>query len=387
MKYDFDRIIERRGTNSEKWDVSDGELPMWVADMDFATAPEIIDALKKRADHGIFGYSGIPDEWYEAYISWWKKRHQFTIDREWLVFTTGVIPGISSIIRKLTTPAEKVLVQTPVYNIFFNSIINNGRQVKESPLLLKDDHYEMDFEQLEKDLSDPQTSLMLLCNPQNPGGRIWTKDELAKVAELCARYDVRVVSDEIHCDITAPGTSYVPFAGVSDTAGDISVTLISPSKAFNIAGLHSAAVFAANKKIRHMVWRGLNTDEVAEPNAFAVTAAVAAFTKGGEWLDALNGYIDKNKKMATDYINTRIKGIRPIQGNATYLLWMDIRDLPENGAGFCEFLREKTGLILSDGKIYGRAGKGFLRMNLACPESVLEDGLSRLKTGAELYQK
>ncbi len=387
MKYDFDRIIERRGTNSEKWDVSDGELPMWVADMDFVTAPEIIDALKKRADHGIFGYSGIPDEWYEAYISWWKKRHQFTIDREWLVFTTGVIPGISSIIRKLTTPAEKVLVQTPVYNIFFNSIINNGRQVIESPLLLKDDHYEMDFEQLEKDLSDPQTSLMLLCNPQNPGGRIWTKDELAKVAELCARYDVRVVSDEIHCDITAPGTSYVPFASVSDTAGDISVTLISPSKAFNIAGLHSAAVFAANKKIRHMVWRGLNTDEVAEPNAFAVTAAVAAFTKGGEWLDALNSYIDKNKKLATDYINTRIKGIRPIQGNATYLLWMDIRNLPENGAGFCEFLREKTGLILSDGEIYGRVGKGFLRMNLASPESVLEDGLSRLKTGAELYQK
>ena len=387
MKYDFDRIIERRGTNSEKWDVSDGELPMWVADMDFATAPEIIDALKKRADHGIFGYSGIPDEWYEAYISWWEKRHQFTIDREWLVFTTGVIPGISSIIRKLTTPAEKVLVQTPVYNIFFNSIINNGRQVKESPLLLKDDHYEMDFEQLEKDLSDPQTSLMLLCNPQNPGGRIWTKDELAKVAELCARYDVRVVSDEIHCDITAPGTSYVPFAGVSDTAGDISVTLISPSKAFNIAGLHSAAVFAANKKIRHMVWRGLNTDEVAEPNAFAVTAAVAAFTKGGEWLDALNSYIDKNKKLSTDYINTRIKGISPIQGNATYLLWMDIRDLPENGAGFCEFLREKTGLILSDGEIFGRVGKGFMRMNLASPESVLEDGLSRLKTGAELYQK
>ncbi|MCR5633956.1 MAG: pyridoxal phosphate-dependent aminotransferase [Lachnospiraceae bacterium] len=387
MKYDFDRIIERRGTNSEKWDVSDGELPMWVADMDFATAPEIIDALKKRVDHGIFGYSGIPDEWYEAYISWWKDRHQFTINREWLVFTTGVIPGISSVIRKLTTPAEKVLVQTPVYNIFFNSIINNGRQVTESPLVLKGDRYEMDFEQLERDLSDPQTSLMLLCNPQNPGGRIWTREELIRVAELCARYDVRVVSDEIHCDITAPGTSYVPFAGVSDTARDISVTFISPSKAFNIAGLHSAAVFAANKKIRHMVWRGLNTDEVAEPNAFAITATVAAFSKGGEWLDALNCYIDKNKKLATDYINTRIKGIRPLQGNATYLLWIDIRDLPENGAGFGEFLREKTGLILSSGEIYGQAGKGFLRMNLACPESVLEDGLARLKTGAELFGK
>lgn len=387
MKYDFDRIIDRRGTNSEKWDVSDGELPMWVADMDFATAPEIIDALKKRVDHGIFGYSGIPDEWYEAYISWWKDRHQFTINREWLVFTTGVIPGISSVIRKLTTPAEKVLVQTPVYNIFFNSIINNGRQVLESPLVLKGDRYEIDFEQLERDLSDPQTSLMLLCNPQNPGGRIWTREELIRVAELCARYDVRVVSDEIHCDITAPGTSYVPFASVSDTARDISVTFISPSKAFNIAGLHSAAVFAANKKIRHMVWRGLNTDEVAEPNAFAITATVVAFSKGGEWLDALNCYIDKNKKKAAEYINTQIEGIRGLNGPATYLLWLDIRSLPENGAGFCRFLREKTGLILSSGEIYGQAGKGFLRMNLACPESVLEDGLARLKTGAELFRK
>lgn len=387
MKYDFDRIIERRGTNSEKWDVSDGELPMWVADMDFATAPEIIDALKKRVDHGIFGYSGIPDEWYEAYISWWKDRHQFTINREWLVFTTGVIPGISSVIRKLTTPAEKVLVQTPVYNIFFNSIINNGRQVTESPLVLKGDRYEMDFEQLERDLSDPQTSLMLLCNPQNPGGRIWTREELIRVAELCDRYDVRVVSDEIHCDITAPGTSYVPFASVSDTARDISVTCISPSKAFNIAGLHSAAVFAANKKIRHMVWRGLNTDEVAEPNAFAITATVAAFSKGGEWLDALNCYIDKNKKKAAEYINIQIEGIRVLNGPATYLLWLDIRSLPENGAGFCRFLREKTGLILSSGEIYGQAGNGFIRMNLACPESVLEDGLARLKTGAELFRK
>jgi len=387
MKYDFDRIIDRRGTNSEKWDVSDGELPMWVADMDFATAPEIIDALKKRVDHGIFGYSGIPDEWYEAYISWWKDRHQFTINREWLVFTTGVIPGISSVIRKLTTPAEKVLVQTPVYNIFFNSIINNGRQVTESPLVLKGDRYEMDFEQLERDLSDPQTSLMLLCNPQNPGGRIWTREELMRVAELCAGYDVRVVSDEIHCDITAPGTSYVPFASVSDIARDISVTFISPSKAFNIAGLHSAAVFAANKKIRHMVWRGLNTDEVAEPNAFAITATVAAFSKGGEWLDALNCYIDKNKKKAAEYINTQIEGIRVLNGPATYLLWLDIRSLPENGAGFCRFLREKTGLVLSSGEIYGQAGNGFIRMNLACPESVLEDGLARLKTGAELFRK
>ena len=384
MKYDFDEIVERRGTNSEKWDVAENELPMWVADMDFKSAPEIISALKERTEHGVFGYSGIPDAWYDAYTGWWKKRHDFEIKREWLVFTTGVIPAISSVIRKLSTPAEKVLIQTPVYNIFFNSVINNGRQVLESPLVLNGDRYEMDFERLEKDLSDPQTSIMLLCNPQNPGGRVWSKEELIKVAELCDKYDVKVISDEIHCDIMAPGTRYVPFAGVSETARDISVTCISPSKAFNIAGLHSAAVFAADKKIRHMVWRGLNTDEVAEPNAFAVDAAIAAFTKGEAWLDEMNAYVEKNKQIAAEYIASNINEIRVIYGPATYLLWMDVRSLPEGGKGFSSFLREKTGLVLSDGEIYGHAGNGFLRMNLACPQSVLEDGLSRLKTGVAL---
>ena len=387
MKYDFDRVVDRRGTNSEKWKVADGGLPMWVADMDFETAPEIIAALEKRMKHGVFGYSYVPEEWYEAYIGWWKRRHHFEIGREWLIFTTGVIPAISSMVRKLTTPAEKVLVQTPVYNVFFNSVINNGRQVLDSPLVLKDGRYEMDFEQLEKDLSDPQTSLMLLCNPQNPGGRIWTREELNRVAELCKKHDVRVISDEIHCDIAAPGYEYVPFASVSETAREISVTCISPSKAFNIAGLHSAAVFAANKKIRHMVWRGLNTDEVAEPNVFAVTAAVTAFNEGGEWLDALNAYIEENKQTATEYIEKNIEGIRPLKQPATYLLWLDARSLPEQGRGFSRFLREKTGLVLSKGEIYGPAGEGFLRMNLACPRSFVEDGLKRLQAGTELYRR
>ena len=385
MKYDFDEIVDRRGTNSEKWEVAEGELPMWVADMDFRTAPEIVSALKKRTEHGVFGYSGIPDAWYEAYTGWWKKRHQFEINSEWLIFTTGVIPALSSMIRKLSTPAEKVLVQTPVYNIFFNSIINNGRQVLESPLVLKGDRYEMDFERLEKDLSDPQTSIMLLCNPQNPGGRLWTGDELIRVADLCKQYDVIVISDEIHCDITAPGSSYVPFASVSDTAREISVTCISPSKAFNIAGIHTAAVFAADKKIRHMVWRGLNTDEVAEPNVFAADAAIAAFNKGEEWLNALNAYIENNKQIAVEYITSNINGIRVIYGPATYLLWLDVKELPGGGSRLASFLRKKTGLVLSDGEIYGQAGRGFLRMNTACPRAVLEDGLKRLKTGTDLY--
>ncbi len=387
MKYDFDKITDRSGTNSEKWNVSANELPMWVADMDFEAAPAIISALEKRLKNGVFGYSYIPDEWYAAYIDWWKRRHDFEIKKEWLIFATGVIPALSSIIRKLTTPAEKVLIQTPVYNIFFNSIRNNGRVPLESPLILKDGRYEIDFEQLEKDLSDPQTSLMLLCNPQNPGGRIWTRDELIKIADLCKKYDVRVVADEIHCDIVAPGHEYIPFASVSDTASEISVTCISASKAFNIAGLQSAAVFAENKSIRHKVWRGLNTDEVAEPNVFATAATIAALNEGEEWLDELNEYVDKNKHTAADFINNNIDGIRALYDHATYLLWIDLRGLPGNGAGFAKFLRKKTGLFLSTGEIYGKAGQGFLRMNLACPASFVEDGLKRLKTGVELFKE
>ena len=385
MKYDFDRIIDRRHTDSEKWNIKENELPMWVADMDFETAPEVIAAMEKRLKNGVFGYSYIPDAWYEAYADWWKKRHRFTIEKDWLIFCTGVIPAISSIVRKLTTPAEKVLIQTPVYNIFFNSVLNNGRVPLESPLVIKNGRYEIDFEKLEEGLADPQTSLMLLCNPQNPGGRIWTKEELIRIAELCGKYDVKVVADEIHCDLTAPGYEYVPFASVSDTAREISVSCISTSKCFNIAGLQSAAVFAANKKIRHMVWRGLNTDEAAEPNVFACTAAIAALTEGEEWLNELNSYIDKNKQNATAFINENIPGLKAMYEPATYLLWIDVRDLPGEGKGFYSFLREKTGLFLSEGAIYGKGGEGFVRMNLACPASLVTDGLSRLKKGAELY--
>ncbi len=385
MNYDFDKVIDRRGTCSEKWSVLDNELPMWIADMDFQTAPEVIAALERRVQHGIFGYSGIPDVWYDAYISWWKRRHDFEIERPWLIFCTGIVPAISSMVRKLTTPAEKVLIQTPVFNIFFNSILNNGRQVLESPLVLRDGQYEMDFDRLEENLSDPQTSLMILCNPQNPGGRIWTKEELIRVADLCAKYGVRVISDEIHCDIVTPGEHYVPFASVSDTARDISVTCVSASKAFNMAGLQSAAVFAANPLLRHQVWRALNTDEVAEPNAFAVTATVAAFNEGEAWLNALNDYVESNKQYAVSLMKSILPRIHPICGPATYLLWLDVRDLTESSREFADFLRNEVGLILSEGEIYGKAGQGFLRMNLACPASVMKDGLARLKTGTELY--
>lgn len=385
MPYDFDTVINRKNTASLKWDTDEYELPMWVADMDFQTAPEIREAIEKRAAHGVFGYSVIPDEWYDAYTGWWKKRHGFEMDKDWLIFCTGAIPAISSVVRKITTPAEKVVIMTPVYNIFFNSVLNNGRQVLENKLVYDRNGYHIDFDDLEKKLADPQTSLMLLCNPQNPAGIIWSRETLSRIGELCSKYKVTVVSDEIHCDITDPGCSYVPFASVSEECRNNSITCIAPTKAFNIAGLHTAGVMVPDSYLRHKVWRGLNTDEVAEPNAFAVTAAVAAFEKGEKWLDELRQYIYENKKYAESYISEDIPQIKALPENATYLMWLDITGTGGSSSQLAEFIRSETGLYLSDGKEYGGDGEHFLRMNIACPHSVLKDGLERLKKGIDLF--
>ncbi len=381
MKYDFDSIIDRRNTNSLKWDVGDGELPMWVADMDFKTAPQIIEAVCDIAKKGVYGYSIIPDEWYRAYIGWWEKRHGYKMEKSQLIFATGVIPAISSIVRKLTTPAEKILIQTPVYNVFFNSIINNGRRVLECPLRYEKNEYAIDFDDLEEKLSDPQTAMMILCNPHNPVGKIWSKEELERIGELCFKYSVIVLSDEIHCDLTDPGYGYVPFASVSEKCRDNSVTCIAPSKAFNLAGIQSSAVAVSNRALRNRVWRGLNTDEAAEPNVFAAAAAIAAFTKGDGWLDELRAYIAKNKRTASEFIKTHIPRLKVVESHATYLMWIDCSEAFEDPSRAAKQIREKTGLYLSDGSQYGGNGKNFLRMNAACPKETLLDGLERLKDG------
>ena len=386
MTYDFDIKTDRSGTNSLKWNVSDRELPMWVADMDFPTAPEVRAAILKRAGHGIFGYTVIPEEWYDAYIRWWEKRHHFKMNKDWLIFATGVVPAISSAVRKLTTAGENVLIQTPVYNIFFNSIVNNGRNVMEAPLTYNGKTYAIDWKELEGKLADPQTTLMLLCNPHNPVGKIWDRETLAKIGELCSRYHVTVISDEIHCDLTAPACSYIPFASVSDICRRISVTCVAPTKAFNLAGIQTAAVVVPDENLRHKMWRALNTDEVAEPNAFAVDAAVAAFTKGGPWLDALQAYIAGNKQLASEFINQNLQEIKAVFSEATYLMWIDCGNLPGDGEKICRYLREKTGLYLSEGGQYGKSGEHFLRMNVACPRSLVEEGLNRLQKGLTAYK-
>ena len=366
-----------------KWDVGEKELPMWVADMDFQTAPEITKAIVERAKQGVFGYTLIGDEWYQAYQNWWRERHGLEIQKEWLIFCTGVVPAISSIVRKMTTVGENVVVMTPVYNIFFNSILNNGRNVLESRLKYDGEQYEIDFEDLEEKLKNPQTSLLILCNPHNPVGKIWDEKTLERIGALCARYHVLVLSDEIHCDLTAPGKEYVPFAGVSEECRRNSITCIAPTKTFNLAGIQTAAVFVPDETLRHKVNRGLNTDEVAEPNVFAAMAPVAAFTKGAAWLDNLRTYLWENRKYAQDFIQREIPGMHAVSGEATYLLWIDATNvsLPaevKKTGDLSEYIRQRSGLYLSNGREY-RNGDGFLRMNLACPRSRVIDGLQRLK--------
>lgn len=383
--YDFDKMTDRRGVGSLKWDVPEGELPMWVADMDFETAPPVAEAIRTRAEQGIFGYHVVTEDWYESYIRWWKRRHGFAMEKDWLIFCTGVVPAISSTVRKLTTVGENVLIQTPVYNIFFNSIRNNGRNILESPLVYDGGQYSMDFGDLERKLADPQTTLMLLCNPHNPVGKIWDRETLARVGELCAKHHVLVLSDEIHCDLTDPGCEYVPFASVSEVCRNNSITCVAPTKTFNLAGLQTAAVMVPDPVIRHKLNRGLNTDEVAEPNAFAIGAAVAAFEKGEGWLEELRQYLYENKQLVRQFVKENLPMIRVVPSNATYLLWLDCGAVTEDTEKLCKFIRQDSGLYLTEGEEYGRCGRQFIRMNTACPRERLMDGLNRLKKSVEAY--
>lgn len=381
----FDEVINRRNTGCAKWDMTkEGELPMWVADMDFQTAPQITNALIERAKHGVFGYALKGDEWYEAYKNWWSTRHHFNIEKEWLMFCTGVIPALSSIVRKLTTPAENVVVMTPVYNHFFSSILNNGRNVLESKLKYENGEFDIDFKDLEEKLSNPQTTMMILCNPHNPIGKIWNKATLEKIGNMCCENHVIVVSDEIHCDIVEPEKEYIPFASISEKCKNNSITCVSPTKTFNIAGLQTAAILVPDEGLRNRVNRAINTDEVAEPNVFAAIAPVVAYNEGGEWLDELNKYLWENRKFAENFIKENIKWVFPIKAEATYLMWVDCTSVSTNSEELCDFIREKTGLFVTSGDVY-RNADGFMRVNIACPRSLLEDGLNRLKTGIEQY--
>lgn len=379
MPFDFDNPKNRRNTDSLKWDVGEKELPLWVADMDFETAPVVKEEILKVAERGIFGYSNLPDEYFESISGFFDRRFGYKPNPADMVYSNGIVAAISSMVRKLTTPAENVLIQSPVYNVFYNSILNNGRNIISSDLVYEGGEYKIDFSDLEEKLSNPQTTLMILCNPHNPVGKIWTREELSKIGELCKKHSVTVISDEIHCAFTVPGKKYIPFASVSDTCAEISATCVSNSKSFNLAGLQSAAVIVKNPTLRHKIWRGLNTDEVGEPNVFAVRANIAAYNFGDEWLDAVVEYIFENKRFACDYINDNIPELRADFSEATYLLWVDISGCNMDSRDFAKELREKTGLYISNGAAYGRSGEKFIRINLATSREILTRALTMLR--------
>ena len=368
----------RVNTGSYKWDSRPDTLPLWVADMDFATAPCIIDALQRRVAHGVFGYTLVTDPYYEALTGWFASRHGYRFRREQVIYTSGVVPAISAIIKALAAPGDGVIVQTPVYNCFFSSIRNNGCRVVENPLSridLPDGRftYKMDFDKLEQVAADPTVKLLLLCNPHNPAGRLWRRDELIRLAEICAANGVRVVSDEIHCELTAPGTRYTPYGPIDPEA----IICLSPSKAFNTAGLQIANIVCPTGEIRALIDRAININEVCDVNPFGVEALKAAYTDEGEkWLGEVRAQIWANYDYLLGFMKERFPQCPVSVREATYLPWIDISALHESADSLEEELLDRAGVWLNSGTMYGR--DGFLRINIACSPELLAEALRRV---------
>lgn len=378
MKYDFDKTTDRRSTNSYKWDSApEGVLPMWVADMDFRTAPAIIDALQKRVAHGIFGYTRVPDAYYDAVTAWFSRRHGWDIDREWIIYTSGVVPAVSAVIKALTVPGDKVIVQTPVYNCFFSSIRNNGCEIVSNPLRRTADTYEMDFDALERCAADPRAKVMLLCNPHNPAGRVWTSDELTRLGNICLRNGVTVVADEIHCELVYQGFKYTPFASLSDAFLHRSVTCVSPSKAFNIAGLQIANIVTFDADLRRRIDKAININEVCDVNPFGVAATIAAYNDGEEWLCQLLDYLHGNYEAMAKFCRCELSEFPIARLEGTYLVWMDCSSLGMPSDALEHALLDDARLWLNAGTMYGAEGEGYMRWNIACPRNVMLDGLNR----------
>jgi cystathionine beta-lyase len=378
----FNEIIPRRNTRSYKWDSLPPDndiLPMWVADMDFRTAPPVIEALKRRAEHGIFGYTHVPDEYFAAVTGWFERRHRFTISPSDLLITTGVVPALSAIIRATTSPGDRVIVQQPVYNCFFSSIRNNRCEIVTNDLIYAGGTYTMDFTDLEKKAADPRAKLLLLCSPHNPVGRVWRRDELLRLGEICLNNDIWIVSDEIHSDLVYPGHTHIPFASLSRANLRRSITCSSPGKTFNLAGLQVANILASDESIRRRIDRALNINEVCEINAFAVEALIAAYNEGEAWLEALKAYLYENYLCVKEFFDRHLPHIPVLPLEATYLVWVDCTSLHRSSAAIATALLEKGKLRVNEGSLYGASGEGFIRLNIACPRPLLIEGLKRIK--------
>lgn len=378
MKYNFDELIERRGTNCVKWDESPSSevIPLWVADMDFRVAPAIQKALQQRVEHGVFGYNIVPESYYEAVISWFHRRHQWDIQRSWILYTTAVVPAMSCVIKALTMPGEKVLILSPAYNCFFSSIKNNGCEVLESPLKAVGDTFEVDFDDFESKCADEKTTLFLLCNPHNPSGRVWTKEELQRMYDICKRHGVKVASDEIHCELVMPGHEFVPFGTITDDG----VVMNSPSKNFNTAGLQIANIICSHPSWRRRIDRAININEVCDVNPFGIVALQAAYNESEDWIDELNQYLWGNYQLLCDFIGENIPQWKVCRLEGTYLPWVDISAMGITSQELCDQLLAEAKVWINPGTMYGpQTGEGYVRFNIAIQRSRLLDALQRIK--------
>lgn len=382
MKYNFDKIANRINTSSIKWDVKENELPMWVADMDFVVIPEIQEAIINATKDGAFGYTYPTEDFFNAYQYWWKKRHHIEIPTSWMIFASGVVSALDSIVRSLTKENDGILLLTPVYHAFFNIINNNHRTVVTSTLL-ENGNYSIDYQDVENKINNSNVKALIFCNPHNPVGRIWSKEEINRLINICDKHEVYFISDEIHCDIADPGYEYCSALSVNDNV----IACLSPGKVFNLAGLHSSVTVVKNKEIRKKLQEAFYHDDIGEPNYFAIPANIAAYTKGEEYVKELNEYLFENKRYVSSFIKEKLPQLRLVDGRATYLLWIDISALNIRSDIFTEELREETGLILSPGMQFGDGGAYYLRMNIATSLDNVKDAMNRLKDYIDSKEK
>lgn len=388
MNYDFDQITDRLQTGSIKWDFNQrifgraDILPLWVADMDFPAPQAVVEALINRARHGIYGYSSGMEGYYKALINWMQRHHGWEIQQEWIVFSPGVVPALNELVRGLTKPGEKILIQSPVYPPFSNAIRNHGREVVNNQLTYENGRYIMDFLDLEKKLASG-VKMMILCNPHNPVGRVWERWELERLGQLCLAHNVLVISDEIHGDLIYEGYRHIPFASLSPELAAQSIVCSAPSKTFNLAGLQTSNLIIPNAKYRQAFQASLDLTGVHNPNAFGIVALEAAYQHGSDWLEQLMLYLKGNVDYLMAFLDQDLPQIKAIRPEGTYLVWLDFRALGIEPKELQKFLVHSAGLGLNAGYTFGPGGEGFERLNLGCPRSVLADGLQRIKAAVQ----
>ncbi|MFP4024233.1 MAG: MalY/PatB family protein [Thiohalospira sp.] len=383
MKYNFDEIINRENTASVKFDLrkvvfgKEDIIPMWFADMDFKTPEFIIDALKKRLEHPILGYSYRPDSYFQSIIKWVKRRHQWDIEKDWISFSPGIVPAINMAIMAYTKPGDKIIVQPPVYHPFFSAIKNNNRIQIENPLVLKNGRYYFDFEDLKKKVKDAK--MILLSNPHNPGGSVWAKEELQKLGEMCVKNNVLIMADEIHADLVFKPAKFVPMASVTPEIANQTTTFIAPSKTFNMAGLATSSVINSNPSLKEKYDQVLDAIHIGMGNIFGTVASEAAYNYGDQWLDELLVYLSQNMDFVEQYFSEHIPDIKVIRPEGTYLMWLDCSGLNLKNKDLKDFMINDAGLGFNDGRMFGTGGDGFMRMNVASPKQAIKIALNKLR--------